>query len=146
MSDPVSQLVILPGLNNPKAEIEISLGRVSSNEPRLTFVSKITPEISSNEEGLKVKVLTKNKAKFSFFAPAGHILLNADWFEWNRKGDASLKGYVSSDRTILLKKLNQPFQIKQSNLIIKDAQETAEALVLKIREGQSKQQNEILLL
>lgn len=137
------QLIILAGLKNPKAEIEISLAENSSKEPRLLFVSKRMPEVSFDEKGLHVKVLTQNKAKFSFFAPPGHILLNADWFEWNRKGDSILKGFVTSDRTVVLTKINPPFQIKQTNLLIIDAQQTKGSLLLKVQEGAIDQQNEI---
>lgn len=46
----------------------------------------------------------KSKARFSLRMREPAILLNADWQEWDRKGDHQLNGYVTSDRTLVLKR------------------------------------------
>ncbi|MCB0284716.1 MAG: hypothetical protein KDF60_19190, partial [Calditrichaeota bacterium] len=104
---------------------------------------KIVPQINSLTEGLQVQVLTRSNAKFSFFAPESYVLLNADGYEYNRKGDSILKGFVTSDRTILLKKLSMNFHITKTNMNIQNIEETEKSLVLTILQTQEKQPNEL---
>jgi hypothetical protein len=89
------------------------------------------PEIRSNGNELEVKLLTKSKARFGFHAPAGSIVLNADWFEWNRKGDHSLNGYVTSDRTIILKQLQtKDLEFYSSDVLISKVKESETEVIL----------------
>jgi hypothetical protein len=124
-------VVILPNLTNPAAEIKIVLGEKPSIEPHLKYISKRMPEIRSNGNELEVKLLTKSKARFGFHAPAGSIVLNADWFEWNRKGDHSLNGYVTSDRTIILKQLQtKDLEFYSSDVLISKVKESETEVIL----------------
>lgn len=96
------QMVILPNLKQGVNKITISLGSRPSGDLRLTYVSKIMPSIKKDGNRIETKLLTKSKAKFSFNVEKPAILLNADYQDWNWKGDNILKGFVSSDRTIVL--------------------------------------------
>lgn len=96
------QMVILPNLNKGVNQIKISLGSKQSSDLRLTYVSKIMPSIKRNDNRIEAQLLTKSKAKFSFNAEKPAILLNADYQEWNWKGDNILKGFVTNDRIIVL--------------------------------------------
>lgn len=96
------QMVILPNLKQGVNKITISLGSRPSGDLRLTYVSKIMPSIKKDGNRIETELLTKSKAKFSFNVEKPAILLNADYQDWNWKGDNILKGFVSSDRTIVL--------------------------------------------
>lgn len=98
-------VVILPNLSEAKTNIRVVLGKAPEELPHLRFVSKRMPALEKTGEDLSMKVLTKSRAKFTFNAPAGYILLNADGYEWGRTADNELKGFVTSDRTVTLKQL-----------------------------------------
>lgn len=100
-----AQTVILPNLEKGINEIRITLGPNPYRQPHLTYVSKRMPAIQSNGTDLQTELLTKSKARFSFYVEAPFVLLHADWQEWNRTGDHLLNGYVASDRKIILRKL-----------------------------------------
>jgi hypothetical protein len=89
------------------------------------------PEIKKNGNDLTVTLMTKSKARFGFYAPSGFIVMNADWFEWNRKGNSRLDGFVTSDRTITLKQLKTPgIAFHYSDLIISNVKETESEIIL----------------
>lgn len=96
------EAVILPNLKKGKNRIEIQLGSNPSRSPRLTYVSKRMPFIKKSGENLELQILTKSKGRFKFYVEEGYTLMYADWFEWNRKGDNTLEGYVTSDRNLKL--------------------------------------------
>lgn len=81
----------------------------------------------------KTELLTKSKARFRFFAPSGYIVLNADWFEWNRIGDHRLNGFVTSDRIVALKKLQtKGFACHHSDFLITEIKENESEIILSI--------------
>lgn len=96
------KMVILPNLKKGLNQIKISLDSKPSSDLRLTYVSKIMPSILRYSNRLETELLTKSKAKFSFHVEKPAILLNADFQEWNQKDDHILKGYVVSNRTLVL--------------------------------------------
>ncbi|MCF7805455.1 MAG: hypothetical protein K9N46_08815 [Candidatus Marinimicrobia bacterium] len=98
------RVVILPNLKKDKNRIEIELAPTPSQAPRLTYISKRMPFIKESNNEIELKILTKSKGRFKFYAGEGYALLNADWFEWNRNGDNILEGYVTSDRNMKLVK------------------------------------------
>ena len=139
-------VVILPNLSKPTVNIKIILGAEPSREPHLQYVSKRMPEIRKNGNDIMLTVLTKSKARFGFYAPTGYIVMNADWFEWNRKGDSRLNGYVASDRTITLKQLKtQGVAIHYSDLLISDLKETASEIILTLPQEEEQQDKLIRL-
>lgn len=125
------QTVILPNLKKGKNSIEIELGAAPSQEPRLTWISKPMPEIRQSGKTISLQVLTKSKGRFKFKAADGFALLNADWQEWNRRGDNILEGYVTSDRTVRLEKLNNAkFSLKRATLKVTAAEADKSAVRL----------------
>jgi len=133
-------VIILPNLINPSAEIKIVLGETSSIVPHLQYVSKRMPEIKKNGSDLTVTLLTKSNARFGFYAPPGFIVMNADWFEWNRRGKNRLNGYVTSDRTITLKQLKtQSLIFHQSDYLISNVKETESEIILTLPQEKEKQ-------
>ncbi len=112
-------VVILPNLNPSTNKIEIRLGRDPVRSSHLTYVSKRMPIIRVADGEIEVSVLTRSKARFSFYAEKPSVLLNADWQEWNRLGDMMLHGYVTSDRQVVLREHeNDGFRIVRSTLPI----------------------------
>ena len=125
------KLVILPNLSQAENSIVIRLGPYGSPQTRLTFVSKRMPTIEQTREGLETKILTKSKGKFSFKVGEPFILLNADWQEWNRKGDSMLNGYVTSDRRLLLRKTDKSgFIVSKATVPILGFKESQESVTL----------------
>jgi hypothetical protein len=96
------QMVILPNLSNGLNRIQIRLGSEPVKDSRLIYVSKRMPYMKRIDNHLETQILTKSKAKFSFKVEKPFILLNSDFQEWNRKGKNILKGYVTTDRQIVL--------------------------------------------
>ncbi|MEE9119090.1 MAG: hypothetical protein V3U02_10940, partial [Calditrichia bacterium] len=138
-------VIILPNLIKPTAEIKIVLGSALSSEPHLQYTSKRMPEIRNNGNDIVVKLLTKSKARFGFHAPAGYIVLNVDWFEWNRKGNNRLNGYVTSDRTITLKQLRKPDLVfYHSDILISNVEENETETILTLSQEKAEQDNLIL--
>jgi hypothetical protein len=116
-----NQMIILPNLKNSINRIQVKLDSKPSDDSRLIYVSKRMPSIKRVHNHLEVRILTKSKAKFSFKVEKPFILLNSDYQEWNRKGDTILKGYVTSDRQIVLTKHpRRDFFITRATLPITD--------------------------
>ena len=137
-------VVILPNLDEPTAEIKIILGIEHPKKAHLQYVSKRMPAIGKNGSDLMVTLLTKSKGRFGFYAPSGYVVLNADWFEWNRKGNNRLNGYVTSDRTVTLKKLKlEGLTIRYSELLISDIKENGSEIIFTLPQAEA-QQNKIL--
>ena len=74
------KVVILPNLEPGQNEIEIALGRDAVREPRLVYVSKRMPAVDAANGMISVSLLTRSKARFSFYVETAFVLLNADWF------------------------------------------------------------------
>ncbi|MCB0315927.1 MAG: hypothetical protein KDH84_22180, partial [Calditrichaeota bacterium] len=111
------RVVILPNLAKGPNIIKVELGPLPPQMSHLRFVSKRMPAIRETAGGLEVELLTKSKAKFAFYAAEPCVLLNADWQEWNRQNNRILNGYVTSDRSVLLKLLTKTdFRITRANL------------------------------
>jgi hypothetical protein len=116
-----NQMIILPNLKNNINRIQVKLDSKPSDDSRLIYVSKRMPSIKRVNNRLEVWILTKSKAKFSFKVEQPFILLNSDYQEWNRKGDNILRGYVTSDRQIVLTKHpRRDFFITRATLPITD--------------------------
>lgn len=129
-------LVILPNLLKGKNDITVIFDKQPPQMPHLQFVSKRMPAIRQTESGLEVDLLTKSKAKFRFKAHEPFVLLNADWQQWNRNYDYMLNGYVTTDRTIKLHRLQQPgFWITRCTLPIAGFEESATLLTLRLSNG-----------
>jgi hypothetical protein len=135
------RLVILPSLKVGVNKIRINLGPRPAVNSHLTFVSKRMPSIRSKADDLEVDLLTRSKGKFNFYVGNPSVLLNADWQEYNRKDDGILRGFVTSDRQLILKKtgLNN-FMMTQATFPITDYQESASEIALQIK-GNGKSEN-----
>ncbi|MEX0680207.1 MAG: hypothetical protein WD097_02410 [Balneolales bacterium] len=126
-------LIILPNLNTGSNRIVVQLGDNSPDESRLIYVSKRMPRIEKRSGSLEAEVLTKSKAKFAFLVKEPSILLNADEQEWDRLGDYTLRGYVTSDRKLILKSLDHhEVMITKTASRITNADETDSYLSLAI--------------
>jgi hypothetical protein len=126
-------VVILPNFTNSTAEIKVTLGEKPVVVPHLQYVSKRMPEIKKSGNDLSVKLLTKSKARFGFYASSGYFVMNADWFEWNRKGDHRLNGYVTSDRSITFKQLQtKGLEFYSSDVLISKIKESETEVILTI--------------
>jgi hypothetical protein len=91
-----------------------------------------------------ITVLTASKAKFSFYVQGGCLLLNADGFEWNSRGDNKLEGYITSNRTLELKKLTtNQFSFLKSTVEITNISENKNSIVLKTKSSQSNNPNQV---
>jgi len=124
-------VIILPQLLKNKNRMVVTLGPVPSRTPRLTFISKRLLSIRKTGDGLETIVLTKSKARFSFFIESPFILLNADWQEWNRNDDHILRGYVMSNRRLVLREVSKcDFVIVQSTVPIVGFNESESRLLL----------------
>jgi hypothetical protein len=131
------QTVILPNLKRGVNEIQVTLGPNHYREPHLTYVSKRMPALQSNGTGLEAQLLTKSKARFSFYGEEPFVLLHADWQEWNRTGDNMLNGYVTSDRKIVLKRLTgNDFRITRATLPIVEFSQTGNSISLKLQNAE----------
>ena len=127
------KVVILPNLEPGQNEIEIALGRDAAREPRLVYVSKRMPAVDAANGMISVSLLTRSKARFSFYVENAFVLLNADWFEWDRQDDQMLHGYVTSDRQVALKELDEnDFRFVRSTLPIEDFERTGDVIRMKM--------------
>jgi hypothetical protein len=137
-------VIILPNFAGPNVEIKVILGENSAVEPHLQYISKRMPWIKNNDNGLEVHLLTKSKARFGFYVPAGYIVLNADGFEWNRKSDHRLNGFVFSDRTLTLTKLKtSDLTFYQSEVQFSSLEESESGIDLTIN-GQKAEKNQLI--
>ncbi|MEJ2637357.1 MAG: hypothetical protein P8184_18975 [Calditrichia bacterium] len=131
-------VVILPNLKKGQNKIEVVLGVDRPRTPHLTYISKRMPVITKSGSDLQFSVLTKSKARFNYFVESSYVLVNADWQEWNRKGDHLLRAYVTSDRQPLLKKIkNDNFMITRATLPVLDAKEAASGITLILKGSSS---------
>jgi len=127
------QVVVLPNLKKGTNVVSITLGPLPSTESRVTYISSLMPTITKKGDNLEATVLTKSKARIKFYNPVPAILLNADGQEWNRKGDGILSGYVHSDRTLTLRKLEgSQFSLSRSTVPVKDLKQNKSAVTLNI--------------
>jgi hypothetical protein len=119
------RIIILPNLNRGANRIAATLGPGSSQAAHLTYVSKRMPFARKKGKDLEFRLLAKSKARFSLYTSQPAVLLNADWQEWNRKGDHQLNGHVTSDRTLVLTRAKRAgFGITQAGLPIAGLRET----------------------
>ncbi len=125
--------IILPNLTPGRNSIRVILGDYPPEVPRLLYVSKRMPAISSDGEDLEVELLTKSKARFAFFVKDPAVLLNADYQEWNRTGDFRLNGWVHSDRKVTLKRFpHSTFTIVRSSLRINNVEVQKSRIIMKL--------------
>ena len=130
------RVVILPNLAKGPNIIKVELGPLPPQMSHLRFVSKRMPAIRETAGGLEVELLTKSKAKFAFYAAEPCVLLNADWQEWNRQNNRILNGYVTSDRSVLLKLLTKTdFRITRANLPVTSLRESENSITLTLAAG-----------
>ncbi|MBL7121858.1 MAG: hypothetical protein ISS12_07720 [Candidatus Marinimicrobia bacterium] len=130
------RLVILPNLKPDKNVIELTLGNTRSKVPHLTYISKRMPSIDRVGTGLEFNTLTKSKARCSLFVNEPGILLNADYQEWNRKGDRIVNAFVRSDRLITLHTYEQSdFQLKYCNMTINDFHQDEESVSMSLEKN-----------
>lgn len=127
-------LVILPNIPGSVADIKIILASETSIEPHLTYVSKRMTQLEKNEDGLNLNVLTKSKAKFTFSAPGGYLLLNADGFNYSYTSPNEICGYTNTDRLVSLKKIkSNKFSLLSSTINISDITEKENTVILKLK-------------
>ncbi|HEX9251289.1 MAG TPA: hypothetical protein VF870_03555 [Ignavibacteriaceae bacterium] len=127
-------LVILPNISGSIADLKIILADESNVEPHLTYISKPVTKLEKNEDGLILNVLTKSKAKFSFNAPEGYLLLNADGFNYSGINPNEICGYTNTDRSVRLKKIkSNKFSLLSSTINISDISETENEITLKLK-------------
>jgi hypothetical protein len=128
------KLVILPNISGGSADIKIILADETNAEPHLTYVSKRMTQLDKNVDELNLNVLTKSKAKFTFNAPGGYILLNADGFNYSSINPNEICGYANTDRLVKLKKIkSNKISLLSSTINISDISETEYVIVLKIK-------------
>ncbi len=126
-------VVILPNLSGTTADIKIILGDINPDEPHLIYVSKRMPEIEKNQHDISLNLLTRSKAKFIFYVPNGFLLTDADGFEWNYRGDNELHGYVTTNRTVNLRKLkSNQLSFSRSTMRITNISENENVIVLRL--------------
>ena len=124
-------VVILPNLAKGIHKLSVTLGPLPSNATRLTYVSKRMPAVRQQADGLAVELLTKCKARMAFHTDAPAVLVGADFQEWNRKGNRQLDAWVTSDRTVILRKAPRTgFGILQASTRVLDFRETPSAVKL----------------
>ncbi len=134
------RLIILPNLKKGKNRIIATLGPTGSNMPRLTYISKRMPVIKKEGEDIILSVLTKSKARMSFYAEKSSLLLNADYQEWNRKGNRQIRGFVTSDRRVILKKIEcQDIHLLHADILIMDVIENKEGICFKLKGGKDEE-------
>jgi uncharacterized membrane protein len=130
------RLIILPNLKKEKNRIIATMGPTSSNVPRLTYISKRMPVINKEGEDISLSVLTESKARMSFYVEKSSVLLNTDYQEWNRKGNRQIRGFVTSDRRVILKKIEcQDIHLLYADIIIMDVIENKEGIRFKLKGG-----------
>lgn len=128
------QVIILPNLKKGVNKIVATLGPHAAPEARLTYISKRMPAIEKKGETIEVQVISKTKARCSFFAPEAAVVLNADWQEWNRAGDRMLNASVNSDRKLVLKKIGgTEFTLTRAAARIVDYKGEASRVILKLQ-------------
>jgi hypothetical protein len=130
------QMVILPNLNNGVNQIQVKLDSKPADVSRLIYVSKRMPYAKKSDLRLETQILTKSKAKFSFKVKKPFVLLNSDFQEWNREGDNILKGYVTTDRQIVLAEHSRSdFFITRATLPIVDFDVSDSQITLSLKCG-----------
>ncbi len=118
-------VVILPNLAKGAHKLSVTMGPRPSNATRLTYVSKRMPSVRRQADGLAVDLLTRSKARMSFYTASPAVLVGADFQEWNRKGDRQLEAWVTSDRTVILREAARTgFGILQTSARVLDFRET----------------------
>jgi hypothetical protein len=138
------QMVILPNLNNSVNRIQVRLGPEPVEDSRLIYISKRMPSMKKSNLRLETEILTKSKAKFSFKVTKPFILLNADFQEWNREGNNILKGYITTDRQIILAEHSKSnFFITRATLPIVDFNLSDSQITLNLKGGL--QDNSVIL-
>jgi len=130
------RLVILPNLKKGVNKIQVFLGAQPVINTHLTFISKRMPSIKKGGDHLEVDILTRSRGKFNFYVKEPFILLYADQQEYNRKKDGILKGSVSSDRQLVLKRTTlNSFTVTQATLPISEYQESSSQILLKLNKN-----------
>ena len=83
-------------------------------------------------------VMTRSKAKFSFYVEKPFVLLNADWQQWNQQGDRMLSAYVNSNRRLVLKELEDTdFYITRATVPINDLEVQGDGIMVTMFEPES---------
>jgi hypothetical protein len=127
--------IILPNLSSGKNTIEVTLSPHQASQSRLTYVSKRMPSIVSTVDGLECELLTKSKARFNFVTEKPSVVLHADYQEYDYQQRTCLKGYVTSDRKVLLKPLATPnFSLSRVPLTILSIEESNKRLTMKLQD------------
>lgn len=127
------RVIILPNLKKGSNSIQVTLGPQPCLDSRLVYVSSLMPDITKKEDDLIVNVLTKSKARMKFFCTKDVILLNADEQEWNRKDDGILSGYITSDRRLIMRPVNNSlFSLNKSTVPIVDFKASKNEMILKL--------------
>jgi hypothetical protein len=139
-----NELVILPNLPGTTADIKILLTDNENIEPHLTYISNRLQVIEKTERELLLTTLTKSKSKFSFRAPEGYLLINADGFNYSLSNSNEINGYVNSDRNIRLKKIeSNEFSVLKSTVRISDYSEKENEMVFKVMSSVSSDTTQI---
>jgi hypothetical protein len=125
------RMVILPNLNPGANLIVVTLGNSRLDVARLTYTSKKMPSIRKRGADLEVEVEARSRARFAFQLPGPAVLLNADWQEWDRKGDHQLWGYVDSTRKLILTPASKTgLAITAASLPVTAVKESASSVLL----------------
>jgi hypothetical protein len=128
------RVVVLPNLTGDRMKISITLGESPSMEPRLIYASKRTPVISKTADDLVISLLTKSMAKFAFYAPGPYLLLNADAQWRDTRVDRILRGYVKSNRDVILRRISPPaFSLLRSEVPITGITRTPDGLAIELQ-------------
>jgi hypothetical protein len=136
------QVVILPNLEPGKNKIVVQLGPEFVHATRLAFVSKRMPSVRAEAGRIETAVLTRSKAKFSFYVEKPFVLLNADWQQWNHRGDRMLDGYVTSNRRLILKELEDAdFYIMRSTVPISDLSRESDRISITVFEPENNERS-----
>jgi hypothetical protein len=130
------RVVILPNFQPAKNRIRVTLSSSGTTAPHLTYVSSRMPFVHRMGNGMKFRLLTKSKARFTLQLPASGLVLHTDWQEYNRKGDGRLTGYVTSDRTVEYVPLAEPgLALTAATLPINTVKSRANTLILSLGNG-----------
>jgi hypothetical protein len=132
------QLIILPDLQKGKNTIEVLLGPEHYHQPHLTYISKHMPAIEKTGDDLTVSVITRSRARLHFYCEGDYLLLNADEQENDRNGEHQSRGFINSDRKVVLRKLkNEGFTLSRCSIPLIDCRESSSALTLTLQPGET---------
>jgi hypothetical protein len=134
------RVIILPNLMAGKNQLRVTFSERGVSRPHVVYVSGRMPSVRRTTNGIEFQLLTRSKGRFAIDSPGPGVVLNADWQEFNLRGDHVLTGFVTSDRTLQY----VPFKysgrsLSSATVPVRDVNEGANSLTLVLDKGSSPQ-------